>query len=246
VLREHRSVFGAFFLSVTLACWTVAPSLVAGSDVKWSGPVVRGLLVAGAFGLVLAIAVLSMSPVKSVKPESLPANHFSELILKYNGLWPAWWQRLLHPRTPKEELPVRVPETVLWANEAYRDGLKRMLDELNNSARVLGSEIQQDRHYGPILMSSAWDTQQHLLDREELVGVYSLVGEAHRLSRIRNANSEERLLSWDQKERIPRLSSEERQQRQETYQAVLTAAERLEDAVDQAGPPSPKSLPART
>jgi hypothetical protein len=162
-MNEHiRPVVGGVLLSSAAACWITGVSVVASHAGHWSDPAIRGLLLAGALCFVVAV-VLFASPKRPPKPPKAKSKEIAEVILKDAGIWPSLWQRLLHPRTPIGDLPVRVPDAVREQDRAYHEALQELLDELETNERDLGIELANDRTFGVMYSNTMLAKNQHVL-----------------------------------------------------------------------------------
>ncbi len=106
-MREHAGVIGGSLIGGGFASCVAAVSLVASHQAHLSDAAVSGLLVLGVICFVIAARVLA--PPARRKPAENEAQKIARDILRADGYWPGWRQRLRHPLTPVGKLPANVP-----------------------------------------------------------------------------------------------------------------------------------------
>ena len=172
---EHRGALGGTILGTGGAALIAAATL--GDQTHWRDGTVITLFGVGAACLLAGLVILT-GPHRPPKPESAPASRYAETFLKEEGLWPSWWQRMRHPRTPVGQLPVRVPAALREAYRAQRDAIYEFTDELENNRRDLSNEIDHRRAWGIYFPGSAWAKHRHLLNAAKFAGTREAVQDA--------------------------------------------------------------------
>jgi hypothetical protein len=225
-MHEHRGPVGGALLGAVAGCWIAAVTVGATSEGGWCNGAVIGLFVAGGLCLAAAVVVLT-GPHREPKPERSAARQYAEVFLKEEGLWPSWWQRTRHPRTPVGELPVRVPASVRDAYRNRNDALYELGDELENNRRDLAIQLANGRTFGIMHPGTAWAKNSHVLNREEFDETRELVQDAYLRTHALNQKTQARYDAASHEDvnnpEWQKLSDEEVQERTKALNAVQKA-----------------------
>jgi hypothetical protein len=114
---------------------------------------------------------------------------------------------------------------------AWQDAIQELIDELENNARDLGTELKNGRVFGGMYPASAWAKNANLLNGAELARVRRGVRDAYQMTHALNQEIEARYSAATSDDvndsEWVKLTGEEREERHEALTAVIEARDAL-------------------